>query len=199
MSCRRRIKEWLWLQRSRLFKPRDYVFCLYHGLPWHVSWNLWGLPIIYQQRRGAITAGPELTLCSLPKYNSIGVFQRVVLKATSPEASIRIGQRVGLSGCTISARLEIVIGDDTLIGSGALIVDNDAHSLHPGERLDKSKIPAAPVRIGKNCFIGARTIILKGVTVGDGAVVGAGTVVTHDVDPYAIVAGNPSKVVGSCR
>lgn len=193
------VKEWLWVQRSRLLKPRDYLFCLRHGLPWKASWIFWGLPHVYQARRGAITVGDELTLCSTIKYNSIGVFQKVILKTTTAEARISIGHRVGMSGCTVSARRKITIGDDTLIGSGALITDNDAHALHPEHRLDKSKIVALPVRIGNRCFIGARAIILKGVTIGEGAVVGAGAVVVRDVPAFLIVAGNPAKVIGDCR
>lgn len=180
-------------------KPRDFVFCLLAGLAYDSSWIFWGLPLVYQKRRGSITAGQNLILCSSPKYNSIGVFQKVVLKTLTPEARIEIGKNVGMSGCTVSARLGVTIGEDTLIGSGVLITDSDAHPIHPDERFDNSKTAAAPIDVGKRCFIGARAIILKGVSIGEGAVVGAGAVVTRDVAAYAIVAGNPAKVVGDSR
>lgn len=180
-------------------KPRDLVFCKWHGLGWDSSWIFWGLPLVSQRRRGSINAGRQLTLCSSPKYNSIGVFQKVVLKALTPEARIEIGENVGMSGCTISARSLVTIGDDVLIGSGALISDSDAHPVHPDHRFDNSKLEALPVIIGSRTFIGARAIILKGVSIGEGAVVGAGAVVSRSVEPYAIVAGNPAKLIGDSR
>jgi acetyltransferase-like isoleucine patch superfamily enzyme len=104
-----------------------------------------------------------------------------------------------MSGCTLSARLRIEIGDDCLIGSGALITDSDAHPIHPDERFDNSKIRAKPIIIGRRVFVGALAIILKGVTIGDGSVIGAGAVVSGEVPPFSIVAGNPAIVVGDSR
>ena len=95
-------------------------------------------------------------------------------------------------------QLSHTIGDNTIIGSGCLITDTDSHPILAAERnlpgwpnYTKSK----PIVIGKNVFIGARSIVLKGVTIGDGAVVGAGSVVTKDVPANTIVAGNPAKVI----
>ena len=74
-----------------------------------------------------------------------------------------------------------------------MIMDFDAHRIHY-ESGEKNSI-TAPVSIGNHVWIGAEAIILKGVTIGDGAVIGAGSVVTRDVESCAIVVGNPARVI----
>jgi acetyltransferase-like isoleucine patch superfamily enzyme len=123
----------------------------------------------------------------------------VLLRTSTANARIELGRGLGLSGCTISARELITIGDETLVGSGAIIADNDAHSLDPDRRHEECEIPSAPIRIGPRVFIGARAIILKGVKIGEGAVIGAASVVTNDVPEFSIVAGNPARVIGSTK
>jgi len=120
-----------------------------------------------------------------------------MLTATGAGSEIVIGDDVGMSGCSITAVTSVKIGNRVLIGSGVLIVDNDAHPLSPaGRRYGREGVGVAPVRIEDDVFIGARAIVLKGVTIGTGAVIGAGSVVTHDVPAYSIAAGNPAKVIG---
>ena len=179
--------------------PRDWLFCQWKGLEWDPSWDLRGLPVVWQARRGSITIGPGLVAGSRFSQNSLGLVQPVYLRTSTPEARICLGSGIGLSGCTISARDRITIGDDTLVGSGAIITDNDAHSLNPDKHYDEAGIRCAPVSIGPRVFIGARAIILKGVTIGEGAVVGAGAVVTSDVPDFSIVGGTPARVIGSVR
>lgn len=183
--------------RNLLYAPwilRDIFLCCYWGIERSSGLRLLGVPLIQQSRRGAIKLGNDFKAISLARHNSIGVLQRVTLKALG-EGTIEAGNNVGISGATISARKCISIGNNVLIGSGALISDNDAHPLHPNVRNDASKILSAAIEIGDDVFIGARSIILKGVRLGDGCVVGAGSVVTRDVPPMSIVAGNPASVV----
>ena len=106
-----------------------------------------------------------------------------------------MGDNVGISGSTISARQSIIIGNNVLIGSGCVICDNDAHPIHPMNRQDDRKTEVSPIVIGDDVFVGARCIILKGVTIGRGSVIGAGSVVTKDVPPMCIYAGNPAKFI----
>lgn len=174
---------------------RDILLCLYWGIKRPTGLRLLGVPLVQQSRRGAIQLGCNFKAVSLARHNSIGVLQRVTLKVLGPDGSIQIGDDVGVSGATISARSKITIGNNVLIGSGALISDNDAHPLHPDDRNDFSKILSAPIEIGDDVFIGARAIVLKGVVLGRGAVVGAGSVVTSDVPESTIVAGNPARVI----
>ena len=127
--------------------------------------------------------------------NSLGVFQPVILKVVRPTARLDFGDDVGISGASISASESITIGHRVLIGSGALITDSDAHPLNPSEREDHSNTAVAPVVIEDDVFIGARSIILKGVTIGRGSVIGAGSVVSKDIPANVVAAGNPCRVL----
>jgi acetyltransferase-like isoleucine patch superfamily enzyme len=87
----------------------------------------------------------------------------------------------------------IEIGSGTQIGSGAVIVDNDFHTRDAvGQWGDLDVTEARPVRIGARVFVGARAMILKGVTIGDDAVIGAGAVVTKSVPERHLAVGNPA-------
>ena len=129
------------------------------------------------------------------RWNTFGIIQPNVLNVRNPGAKIIMGDNVGISGSTISARQSIIIGNNVLIGSGCVICDNDAHPIHPMNRQDDRKTEVSPIVIGDDVFVGARCIILKGVTIGRGSVIGAGSVVTKDVPPMCIYAGNPAKFI----
>lgn len=179
--------------------PRDWLFCSFHGLKYRCDWLYYGLPIVQRRRGAIITIGARFKACSDPKRNSIGVFQKVMLKANQPGAQIRIGNDVGLSGCVIAASSFVSVGNNVLIGSGALITDSDAHPLDSMERLAGGDGVTRRIIIEDDVFIGARAVILKGVILGRGCVVGAGAVVSKDIPPYCVVAGNPARVVGAVR
>lgn len=189
-----RWKPFIVLCRYGIRFPRDIAFCFIRIGFWDRSWRLYGLPLIQKHHGSVLEIGSQWTACSHPAHNSLGVFQKVTIKCFRG-ATLRIGNRVGMSGVSISCTSSIFIGDDVLIGSGALIADHDAHPLFYADRNDPSKIRRAPIRIEDGAFIGARAIILKGVTIGRGAVVGAGSVVSRDVTANTIVAGNPAKLI----
>jgi len=113
---------------------------------------------------------------------------------------IEIGSNVFVgNGCTLCAGRRIVIGDNCLLSAGVRIHDNDGHPLDAGKRRRGDRIgpdDASPVTIEDNVWIGAGATILKGVTVGRNSIVGTGAVVTHDVPPDSVAAGNPAQV---CR
>lgn len=134
----------------------------------------------------------------------------------SDQGSVAIGNRTFINGGTqLISRSKIVIGDDVTIAWGVWLYDHDSHSLDWRLRAedirsqiedvragkdfitnkDWSSVRAAPIHICDKAWIGMNVIILKGVTVGEGAVVGAGSVVTHDVSPWTVVAGNPAREV----
>jgi acetyltransferase-like isoleucine patch superfamily enzyme len=105
-------------------------------------------------------------------------------------AVLRVGDRVGIGDRSeIHCGREVVIGDDTLIAWDVVIMDRSYHALGPGPEQPE------PVRIGRRVWVGCRSTILPGVEIGDGAVVAAGSVVTKDVAPRTLVAGNPARVV----
>ena len=152
--------------------------------------------ILKKRKCGKIEIGKGFTCHNKFTANSVGLIQPCLFNISAPESKLLIGNNVGISGSTINATTTIIIGDDTRIGSGCLISDTDSHELTSSERNNKTnKIGKAPICIGKGVFIAARCIILKGVTIGDGAVVGAGSVVTKDVPANTIVAGNPARVI----
>jgi len=91
------------------------------------------------------------------------------------------------TGSAIKCKSNIYVGHNVVIGHGVIIRDNDAH--HISDKADTS-----PIKIEDNVWIGDRAMILKGVTIGEGAVVGAGAVVTHDVPAHSLVVGVPAKV-----
>lgn len=106
------------------------------------------------------------------------------------DGELRIGSDVYLnSGTRIMCRNGITIEDHVLVAFEAVITDTNYHGI-AGEPEH-----TAPVRIGSGSWIGARAIVLPGVTVGARSIVGAGSVVTKDVPPSSIVAGNPARVV----
>lgn len=114
----------------------------------------------------------------------------------TPEAAIEVGDRTEFNNNVFlkSDGAGIRIGRDCLFGPYTEILDSDFHDTDPGLRKAGTHRPA-PVTIGDNVFVGTGVKILKGVTVGDDAVIGAGAVVTADVPPRTIVAGNPARVV----
>jgi acetyltransferase-like isoleucine patch superfamily enzyme len=155
-----------------------------------------GLPRLQLAKDSGLRIGNECTLRSKPESNPIGIDQPISLCTLLANAKIVIGDRVGISGGSICARQLIEIGSGTLIGANTYIFDNDFHALDPIARAsdDYSKVRSAPIRIGSNVFIGARCIILKGVTIGDNSIVRAGSVVTQSIPANVIAAGNPCKV-----
>lgn len=110
----------------------------------------------------------------------------------TPEQPARlvIGEGVQIGDNTqIHCGIALTIEDGTKISWSCSIMDRDFHSLDHGEEIRR------PVHIGKNAWIACQVTILKGVTIGADAVVAAGAVVTRDVPPGAVVAGNPAKIV----
>lgn len=145
---------------------------------------------------GTLSIGTHFMCNNSMKSNSIGVIQPCLFNI-NPEGRLFIGNNVGISGSTIRVSQSVTIGDNVLIGSGCLITDTDAHPLDWHDRLEgrSEKTQSAPIVIGNHVFIGARSIILKGVTIGDRSIIGAGSVVSKDVPADCIVAGNPAKIV----
>ena len=106
--------------------------------------------------------------------------------------NITVGKNVFInSGCCFQDQGGITVGDGALIGHQVVIATLN-HDLSPEKR---ASMKAAPVVIGKNAWIGSHATLLAGVTVGDGAVVAAGAVVTKDVPPRTVVGGVPAKIL----
>lgn len=131
-----------------------------------------------------MSAGDDLTIRSR-EHNQVEI-------SIAPGAKLALGNNVFLNqGVRIACSLEISIGDNALIGDEAVILDNDYHGV--------AGAPAktAPVRIESDVWLGTRVIVLRGVTIGKGSVVGAGSVVTRSIPPFVFAAGVPARVVRS--
>jgi acetyltransferase-like isoleucine patch superfamily enzyme len=105
--------------------------------------------------------------------------------------SLVLGERVFINtGATVVANHCIEVGDDCLIGDLAAIFDSNHHPLEPSR---PTRI--APVRLGANVWVGRSATILPGVTIGDHAVIAAGSVVTEDVPARTLIAGVPARPI----
>jgi acetyltransferase-like isoleucine patch superfamily enzyme len=145
------------------------------------------------------------------EHFSIGEYGTIhgIVGVSSSRGRLAIGHHVLIGPQTrINANLDIRIGHYVFISHAVDIYDNDSHSLDPflrrqesiawGERgiaPDVTNFAAAPVRIEDQAWICFKATILKGVTIGQGAIVAAGAVVTDDVAPFTMVAGNPARFV----
>jgi serine acetyltransferase len=119
----------------------------------------------------------------------------VVLLATSDRARIVIGPRTYINRHTMIDADELIeIGERTMIGPFCYITDHD-HAVQAGAAPADGPLVTAPTRLGARCWIGAHVTILKGVSIGDGTVVGAGSVVTKSLPAGVIAVGNPAKVL----
>lgn len=151
---------------------------------------------LFIRGKGSIRIGNNVRIVSCREMNPIGGDVKTVLYAKQG-GKIQIGSNTGLSNTAIIAKSEIIIGDNVLIGANCKIYDHNFHSLNfeermlPGEQGDVSR----PVHICDGAFIGAHSIILKGVTIGEKSVIGAGSVVTRSVPAGEIWAGNPAQFI----
>ena len=163
-----------------------------------------GVPIIFNKGGARLKIGENVTVKSSFLSNLVGLYSRTIIVTRAPRAVIEIGNNVGISGATIYARKGIYIGDNTCIGGNCKILDNDFHPIDMEDRIrllndvhggDSNLIPTREIHVGKNCFLGCNSIILKGTVLGDGCVVGAGAVVSGKFEDNCVIAGNPAKVI----
>lgn len=164
-----------------------------------------GVPVIFNKSAATLKIGNHVTIKSSFLSNLVGLYSRTIIVTRAPGAVIEIGDNVGISGATIYARKGIYIGENTCVGGNCKILDNDFHPIdaedrirllndvHGGDAADL--IPTREIHIGKNCFLGCNSIILKGTVLGDGCVVGAGAVVSGKFEDNCVIAGNPARVI----
>ena len=168
------------------------------GVGINQSVRLAGAPIVELASPSSIDIGARVVLTSASRSTALGVSHPVVLRTLFPGASIVIGPDTGISGASICAAMSVSIGARCLIGADVMIFDTDFHPLEAsGRRHAPIPTPTADdgVSIGNDVFIGARSVILKGSRIGDGAVIGAGSVVRGEIPPGAVAAGNPASVI----
>ncbi len=157
--------------------------------------QFYGRPIISSTSQSRIVLGDRCVLISLPRYTALGVPHPCVLRTLTPSAEIAIGDDVGMSGASVCAAVSVSIGHRVMLGSGVIVADTDFHPVGvPGRRyVPSSDASSAAVKIEDDVFLGVNSIVLKGVTIGCGSVIGAGSVVSGDIPPGVVAAGNPCR------
>jgi acetyltransferase-like isoleucine patch superfamily enzyme len=123
---------------------------------------------------------------------------------------VSIGDRCFIGRSDLVCYRGIQIGDDVIISWGVTVVDHDSHAIDWNQRSNDvadwakgrkcwANVMHAPVTIENKVWIGFDVSILKGVTIGEGSVIGACSVVTNDIPPYTVAAGNPARVIRSLK
>jgi acetyltransferase-like isoleucine patch superfamily enzyme len=179
-----------------LLLPLAWLGCVGAGVGWHNDWKLYGLPILQIHRRSRVQIGARLTLRSARRSNPLGPNHPCILSTRAPGAVLTIGDDFGMTGGSIVCAQRIAIGQRVSVGCNTIIADTDFHPLDAAARqADFLAGASAPIIIEDDVFIGMSALILKGVRLGAGCVIGAGSVVTRDVPAGAIAAGNPAVVI----
>ena len=149
---------------------------------------------------GKIVIGDNFCMTSGEHINPISANLQASFFTDSPNAQIRIGDNVGMSSPRIWIHEELTIGNNVKIGGGVLFIDTDCHPIDYLVRRNSNEgTCSAPIVIEDDVWIGAQSIILKGVTIGARSIIGAGSVVTKSVPSDCIAAGNPCKVIKTLK
>ena len=169
----------------------------YNGVDVRGKVDVYGKPQIVSWGKPTIVIEDGVTLDSNPMHNEAGIVRPCTLAVTG-SGKLHIGEGTGMSGVLICCQDSVTIGKHVGIGANVTIYDTDFHPVNPYERIvvnDDKDINRKPVQIDDYAWIGANAMVLKGVHIGRGAVIGAGSVVTKDVPELTVYAGNPAKFV----
>lgn len=156
-----------------------------------------GCPCVVVGQGGNMTIGENFSMHNGIGGNPIGCYDRCTF-FVNRGAKLIIGYNVGISQAALVCHQSITVGNNVKIGGGVKIYDTDFHSLDPKIRASNADLEhkaKAAVVVKDNAFIGAYSIVLKGVTIGENSVIGAGSVVTKSVPDNQIWAGNPARFI----
>ena len=174
--------------------------CMFYSAGAKIGKNFNAYNRIYLKlyKNAILTIGDNFTLLSGEAINPISRNIKACIYLNNG-AVLTIGNNVGLSSPCIWCNESISIGNNVKIGGGSLILDTDCHSLDHITRRnpihDKMYTKNKPVIISDDVFIGANSIILKGVHIGARSIIAAGSIVTKDIPADCIAGGNPCKVI----
>lgn len=153
-------------------------------------------PIIMRQAEAEIELKDGVSLNGTAYENCVCSGNKMVLASLRPKAKIVIGKGTGISCSSIIATKGIFIGENVNIGAGCCIIDSDFHPIDLLERRDSTNWGLSKeIYIQNDVWLGAEVMVLKGVTIGQGAVVAARSLVMKDVPAFTMVAGSPAKIV----
>ncbi len=186
----------LWGLRKLLLITQNLLFNAVYGKIFKAKVKIFGLPVISITEFSRIKVGRNLTLISSSYFSGPGINHPVIIRSLRSDATLEIGENVGISGGGICAAKEVILGDNILMGANAFITDTDFHPIEKeNRRFRKDNVISKKVVIEDNVFIGMNSLILKGVTVGENSIIGAGSIVTNDIPPNCIALGIPAKVI----
>lgn len=185
------------LEVRRLIRlPYHRLLFALRGMNYPAGLRLFGTPLIQKTKGSEIVIGENAVLNSEFGSNPLAPSHPVFLATRKPTAKLVIGKNFGMTGGTICAAESVVIGDDVIIGGNCTITDTDFHPIGRAERKADSKAGRhRPVVIGNGVFVGMNCIILKGTVIEDGAVIGAGSVVSGRVTANSVWAGSPARLL----
>lgn len=191
LYLRKRIKAWFWqwyhihycIATNVIFTDRESVQFNDHA-------------IISISPKANVSIGKAFIVNSGPE-SGIGTTMSKITVADG--ATLEIGDFVGISSTTILIKKSLTIGHHVNIGGGSFITDSNFHSTDWHDRADRRQdvqnAKTDPIVIGDYVFIGARCMILKGVTIGEKSIIAAGSVVTKDIPDNELWGGNPAKFI----
>lgn len=158
---------------------------------------LQGKPQIDIRRGARLELGDNVTLRSANVGYHVSLYAPVKLFADTPGALIRIGRNSRLNGSCIHAQESVIVGANCLIAANCQICDGNGHALSFPDVQNRihTRGSTRPVVIEDNVWIGTGSVILPGVVIGNGSVIGANSVVIHDIPPMVVAAGNPAVIV----
>jgi len=148
--------------------------------------------------KGALALGERVHLNNVRTFYAMGQSMPCLL-ASEPGARIAIGDDSSLTGTTLYAASGITIGKRVLVGADTKIIDHDGHDVDSYPRPLKNSCEGIPIVVEDDVWIGMDVLVCKGVTIGRGSVIGAKSIVTHDIPPNVLAAGVPAQVIRPLR
>ncbi len=158
------------------------------------KFKIFGMIII--RNKGKMTMGDHIKINSNRYTNVIGGDTRTSF-VVKKDALMLIGNNVRISNSAFYCQTEIIIEDNVMIGGSCKIWDSDFHPIDPAIRrlTPNEHYSTRSIHIKESAFIGSCSLILKGVTIGKNAVIGAGSIVSRSIPDNEIWAGNPAKFI----
>lgn len=160
--------------------------------------TVFGAPIVDLHPGSSVVLHDGVVLVSRSQWTALGVSRPTIIRTMAPAAEISVGAESGLSGTTLCAAVGITLGARVLCGADVVIADTDFHPVDTVPRVGLPTPAGKPqdaILIGDDVFLGARSLVLKGVAIGAGTVVGAGSVVTSSLPAGVVAGGNPARVI----
>ena len=193
------IKKACNIYSDKFWTPLNKIIFRLNGIQYGKSLHVRGVVFFFQHSdKSKMVVGNNVHINSSPKANPIGCGDKMYVQMVDAGKLI-IGNNCGISNCAFTCADKIQIKDNVLLGSGCRIYDTDFHALDYEERV-KGNFPGAPIKtapvvIEEGVFVGAGSMILKGVTIGKHSIVGAGSVVTKCIPSGEIWGGNPARFI----